>query len=255
MPDLPDVRSDSSQRQEERVTINKEFESLDAFVSEYIANVSRSGAFVRTRDPLPVGTHINLCFTVLMDGVHTVVIGTAEWGGVAALPKLRVPEGEENAICTFHLYEPHLFTHQGASWMSAVYQTEGVVWPGPPERPVTPVPAAQEEPWAAAWFQGYNTEPYERNPAGPKPILDDLDWAARNGERLGCPLWLGEFGSYSQADMDSRVQWTTFVRKEAEARGTLLRLGVQAGSTRAPVRLTLARGQGASVWRYSSTLV
>jgi endoglucanase len=154
-----------------------------------------------------------------VDGVHTLVIGTAEWGGVAALPRLKVPEEEGNAICTFHLYEPHLFTHQSAGWMNAEYQTLGVVWPGPPEEQVTPVPAAQAVPWTANWFQGYNTEPYERNPGGPKPILEDLDWAVRNGERLDCPLWLGEYGAYQRADMDSRVRWTTFVRKEAEERG------------------------------------
>jgi uncharacterized protein (TIGR02266 family) len=59
-------------RREHRVTINKEFESFDAFVSEYVTNVSRSGVFVRTRKPLPVGTKVNLRFTVLMDEVETV---------------------------------------------------------------------------------------------------------------------------------------------------------------------------------------
>ncbi|MBI4701765.1 MAG: PilZ domain-containing protein [Deltaproteobacteria bacterium] len=62
----------SSKRQQERVTINKEFESFDAFVSEYVSNISRSGVFVRSRRPLPVGTRVNLRFTVLMDGVETV---------------------------------------------------------------------------------------------------------------------------------------------------------------------------------------
>jgi len=59
-------------RREHRVTINKEFESFDAFVSEYVSNVSRSGVFVRTRKPLPVGTKVNLRFTVLMDEVEIV---------------------------------------------------------------------------------------------------------------------------------------------------------------------------------------
>jgi uncharacterized protein (TIGR02266 family) len=59
-------------RQANRVTINKEFGSFDAFVSEYISNVSTSGVFVRTTEPLQVGTKINLEFTVLMDGFETV---------------------------------------------------------------------------------------------------------------------------------------------------------------------------------------
>jgi len=62
----------SSNRREERVTINKEFESFDAFVSEYVSNISRTGVFVRSMQPLPIGTKVNLRFTVLMDDVETV---------------------------------------------------------------------------------------------------------------------------------------------------------------------------------------
>jgi Tfp pilus assembly protein PilZ len=59
-------------RREERVTINKEFESFDAFVHEYVINISRSGAFVRSQSPLPVGTEVNLKFTVIMDDVEHI---------------------------------------------------------------------------------------------------------------------------------------------------------------------------------------
>jgi uncharacterized protein (TIGR02266 family) len=61
-----------SQRAEERVTINKEFESFDTFINEYITNISRSGVFVRSKHPLRVGTEINLNFTVIMDEVETI---------------------------------------------------------------------------------------------------------------------------------------------------------------------------------------
>jgi hypothetical protein len=60
------------QRREERVTLNKEFESFEAFLAEYVSNVSRSGAFVRSPAPLAVGTKVNLRFTVMMDGVEVV---------------------------------------------------------------------------------------------------------------------------------------------------------------------------------------
>ena len=59
-------------RGEERLTINKEFESFDAFVHEYVTNISRSGAFVRCAQPLPVGTEVNLKFTVIMDEVEHI---------------------------------------------------------------------------------------------------------------------------------------------------------------------------------------
>ena len=57
---------------EVRVMINKEFESVDAFIREYVTNISKTGAFVTRADPLPVGTEIDLKFTVIMDDVETV---------------------------------------------------------------------------------------------------------------------------------------------------------------------------------------
>jgi len=63
---------DEQTRREARLTLNKEFESFDAFVREYVTNVSKTGAFVLRADPLPVGTEVNLRFTVIMDGVETV---------------------------------------------------------------------------------------------------------------------------------------------------------------------------------------
>ena len=63
---------DLDARREERVTINKEFESYDAFINEYVTNISRSGVFVRSKTPLPVGTKVNLRFTVIMDDIETV---------------------------------------------------------------------------------------------------------------------------------------------------------------------------------------
>ena len=49
---------DDHQRGDKRVTINKEFESFDAFVHEYVTNVSRSGVFIRSKEPMPVGTEV-----------------------------------------------------------------------------------------------------------------------------------------------------------------------------------------------------
>ena len=56
----------------ERVTINKEFESFDAFIQEYVTNISRTGVFVKSKQPLPVGTKVNLKFTVIMDDIETI---------------------------------------------------------------------------------------------------------------------------------------------------------------------------------------
>jgi Tfp pilus assembly protein PilZ len=57
---------------EARLTINKEFGSFEAFIEEYVTNISRTGAFVKTNEPPPVGTEINLKFTVIMDDIETI---------------------------------------------------------------------------------------------------------------------------------------------------------------------------------------
>ncbi len=61
-----------SRRQEPRLTINKEFESFDQFVQEYVTNISKSGVFIKTPEPLAVGSIVNLRFTVVMDGIETI---------------------------------------------------------------------------------------------------------------------------------------------------------------------------------------
>jgi hypothetical protein len=64
--------TDDNDRREERVTINKEFESYDAFINEYVTNISRTGVFVRSKAPLAIGTKVNLHFTVIMDDIETI---------------------------------------------------------------------------------------------------------------------------------------------------------------------------------------
>jgi Tfp pilus assembly protein PilZ len=59
-------------RKNARVTINKEFDSFDQFIQEYVTNISESGAFIKTQEPLPVGSEVNLRFTVIMDDIETI---------------------------------------------------------------------------------------------------------------------------------------------------------------------------------------
>jgi hypothetical protein len=64
--------TDANKRAGERVTINKEFESFDAFIQEYVTNISRTGVFIKTQSPLAVGTRVNLRFTVIMEDIETI---------------------------------------------------------------------------------------------------------------------------------------------------------------------------------------
>lgn len=63
---------ETDQRRQERVAINHEFASLADFVAEYAMNLSKDGAFIRTAEVLPVGTLVNLKFTVIVEDFETI---------------------------------------------------------------------------------------------------------------------------------------------------------------------------------------
>ena len=129
---------------------------------------------------------------------RNLVIGPAEWNSSSALDDLVLPANDQHIIVTFHYYNPFQFTHQGAEWMPGSESWLGTKW-------------------------GSNAE---------KQMVEyDLDivekWAKDNQR----PIFMGEFGAYSKGEMDSRVRWTAFVARTAEARkfswrvlGILLRL-------------------------------
>ena len=60
------------QRRHHRLTINKEFASIDDFIAEYVTDISRGGVFIRSKSPLPVGTKVTLKFSVMLDDFETI---------------------------------------------------------------------------------------------------------------------------------------------------------------------------------------
>lgn len=60
------------QRAHERVKVNHEFKNIDAFLSEYVSDISHGGVFIRSRSPLAVGTRVELRFTIILDDVETI---------------------------------------------------------------------------------------------------------------------------------------------------------------------------------------
>ncbi len=69
-----------------RVDVNVEFDSIEKFINEYVSNVSHSGAFIRTRDPWPVGTKLRLKFTVIAEDPE-VLEGLGEVVRVSERPR------------------------------------------------------------------------------------------------------------------------------------------------------------------------
>jgi endoglucanase len=139
------------------------------------------------------------------------------WASSEQLAALKLPD-DPNIIAHFHMYQPILFTHQGASWMDPEFQTTGVVFPGPPAKPLELLPGAAKVDWVRGWFAGYNSLAADRNPSGPNTIRIEFDRASAYAQSTGRRVYLGEFGAIDKADMDSRVRFLTNVREEAERR-------------------------------------
>lgn len=69
---MADDQEQDDQRQHTRQQINQEFETIDEFISEYVTNISQGGVFIRSKNPLPIGTKVTLKFSVILDDFETV---------------------------------------------------------------------------------------------------------------------------------------------------------------------------------------
>ena len=64
--------SDGQLLRARRVSINEEFAPVEAYIDEYVADISASGVFIRSKDPLPIGTHVDLRFSLILDELHVI---------------------------------------------------------------------------------------------------------------------------------------------------------------------------------------
>jgi endoglucanase len=117
---------------------------------------------------------------------RTVIAGPGFWNSIDHLRELQLPDSDRNLIVTVHYYAPMEFTHQGAPWVGRKDKV-GVDWLG--------------------------TEK-ELN-----AIATDFDKAVTWAKNHNRPIFLGEFGAYDKAPMESRARYTSNVARAAEQRG------------------------------------
>jgi endoglucanase len=153
------------------------------------------------------------------DPERTVIVDSTSWAAAKDLAFLVLPPDARHVLASFHMYQPILFTHQGMPWMPPEFGTTGVVYPGPPEAPLEPAPAAQRVDWVRDWIARYDTAPAAQNPSGPAAVVEQFEMARAFVERTHVAVYMGEFGAGDKADLASRVRWTRAVRHEAERRG------------------------------------
>ena len=64
---------DTERRDTVRVRVNEEFAEIAADLPEYVEDLSPGGVFLRCEERVPLGTEVDLHFTVLTEGLETVV--------------------------------------------------------------------------------------------------------------------------------------------------------------------------------------
>ncbi len=147
-----------------------------------------------------------------------VIVDSYAWAAAEGLHQLTLPD-DPNVIASFHMYQPILFTHQGAHWMGPEYQTRGIVYPGPPAQPIEPVVGAESVAWVKNWLKDYNSLPAPQNPCGGSAIVRQFELATAYEKQTGRRVYMGEFGAIDVADAASRERFLKFTRREAERRG------------------------------------
>lgn len=116
---------------------------------------------------------------------RNIVIGGPFWNNLEGLPWLKLPEDDRHIIAAVHYYLPRPFTHQGAAW--------------------DPVNTDLNVPWGTkSEYQAMEEELYIAK-----------TWSDANAR----PIYLGEFGAYDKAPMESRAKWTAAVARNAEKYG------------------------------------
>lgn len=80
-PDVTERRSTSDRRQFQRILIDLEvdYKCEDTFLFAYITDMSALGIFIRTNNPEPVGTRLNLRFTLPGDTKPLELEGEVTW--------------------------------------------------------------------------------------------------------------------------------------------------------------------------------
>jgi endoglucanase len=142
---------------------------------------------------------------------HTILASGARWDDdddMIFLEPLRGP----NVIYVFHFYEPHIFTHQGATWGAYYWHwLKGLHYPSQPEN-AAQVAAAVPEARDRLYVIRYGQDHWDAS-----RIEAEINQAAEWAKRNGVPMVCNEFGVYrNYSDPQDRAAWIKDVRTSLE---------------------------------------
>src|SRR5271157_2551075 len=142
---------------------------------------------------------------------HTIIAAGARWSDDDELV-FQEPLHDPNVIYTFHFYEPHIFTHQGATWGEYYWRwLKELHYPSSPEN-AAQVAAGVPEARDRLHLIRYGQDHWDAFRIEAE-INQAADWARQNGVPLVC----NEFGVYRDfSDPQDRARWLMDVRTSLE---------------------------------------
>lgn len=134
--------------------------------------------------------------------------------GYSDIPDLvRLPTlGDSNLIYNFHYYEPHIFTHQGATWgLDYWLDVRNLPFPATEKDVLQVIEHADSH--EARWrLLQYKEDHWDAD-----RIAGDIAFAAQWARDRNVPLMCDEFGVYRNfSDPDSRERWLNATRTAFE---------------------------------------
>ncbi len=150
---------------------------------------------------------------------HTIVATGDEWSSIAGLTRLTLStalKNDRNIVYSFHFYEPHTFTHQGATWGAPNWKhLRDVPFPSTPERIENSL-AATIHPDGKREVQWYADQRWDS--AKVTSMIEEASaWALAQGAPI--TLYCGEFGVHAPPTRrQDRATWIHHVRGTLEAK-------------------------------------
>jgi endoglucanase len=143
--------------------------------------------------------------------ISTILVQGAGYSNIQDL--VRLPAlSDSNLIYDFHYYEPHIFTHQGATW-GLEWWTDLRNLPFPPAETSIADAIEHEEDPAVQW----RLHEYLEDHWDAKRIEHDVEFAASWAKHRNVPLICDEFGAYRNfSKAEDRERWLTEVRTAFE---------------------------------------
>ena len=145
---------------------------------------------------------------------HTIIAGGANWSDIDDLVA-STPLSDRNVIYNFHFYDPHVFTHQGATWGVNYWHFENqLAYPASMET-AEKVAAREPDPLNQLAVLRYGLDHWDAH-----RIEVEIGQAAKWGKRWNVPLTCNEFGVYRRdSDPQDRARWLDDVRSTLERDG------------------------------------